>query len=363
MNHVAPGLRNGSEADSDFEEFYAAVIGRDPSYEGRFVYAVRTTGVYCRPGCKSRSPLRANVEFFPAPARAREAGYRACLRCIPDTSRTADERIVRACKYIEASTNAPTLRELGKLVAMSESHFQRAFSAQMGVSPRQYARVVRETRLRAALESNASITHAIYDAGYGSASHAYGNVRSSLGMSISEFRAGGRDATIAFAIVNSRMGLVLVAATARGVCRVDMSEDASDLELRLRQAFPNAAIGRADDGLETTASLIVRYLAGETAWPMLPVDVRASAFQARVWSALRDVAPGTTMSYSELARAIGSPSSARAVARACASNPVALLIPCHRIVPSSGGTGGYRWDPERKKRLLELERSREPAAK
>lgn len=336
--------------------YYTALAARDRTFDGVFVYGVRTTGVYCRPSCSSRRPRPENVDYFSDAAKARDAGFRACKRCRPDETETADARIVAACRYIDDVEHAPTLRELSERAGMSESHFQRKFTAALGVSPRAYALAAREERLRGALRGAPSVTGAIYDAGFNSASQAYGNASSAFGMSLSQFRSGGKGVEISYALADSALGKVLVAATSRGVCRVDISSDANGLEMRLRQTFPRATIVRSDEGLETTTSVIVRYLSGDGAWPKLPVDVRASAFQARVWSALREISPGFTMSYAQLATAIGSPSAARAVARACASNPVALLIPCHRIVPSSGGVGGYRWDSERKRRLLDMER-------
>lgn len=337
------------------DDFYTALCARDARFEGRFCYGVKTTGVYCRPTCKSRRPLRKNVEFYESTAAARAAGYRPCKRCRPDASpATFDQRFLRVCRAIEAAEETPTLRELASLVAMSESHLQRAFKAAVGVSPREYAAMVRDDRLRSGLRTGASVTSAIFDAGFGSSSQAYGERR--LGMTPSEFRSGGKTATITCAIVESALGRVLVAATPRGVCRVDLDDDASALEQRLRAEFPRATIERADDRLASTTSLIVDYLSGTKAWPNLPVDIRATAFQSRVWEALRALHPGSTTTYSELADALGDPKAARAVARACASNPVALLIPCHRVLAKSGELAGYRWGLERKRRLLALER-------
>ncbi|MEO9171279.1 MAG: methylated-DNA--[protein]-cysteine S-methyltransferase [Candidatus Baltobacteraceae bacterium] len=341
---------------------YDALVARDAAYEGRFVYAVKTTGVYCRPTCKSRRPLRANVEFFLGADEARAAGYRACKRCKPEQAIAIDDRMIRLCRYLESAEQAPTLRELREFIGLSETHLQRRFKAEIGMSPRRYSAIVRETRLRSRLQDPGSVTDAIYNAGFSSASQVYGNGAATLGMSLAQFRAGGKKAEIVYAIVDSTLGNVLVAGTRSGICRVDIATSPGELEARLNREFPHASITRTDDRLESTTSLIVRYLSGDGAWPKLPVDVRASAFQARVWHALREIAPGTTMSYAQLARVIGSPTAARAVARACATNPIALLIPCHRIVPSAGGVGRYRWDPERKKRLLEIERTRAEAS-
>ncbi len=283
-------------------------------------YGVRTTGIYCRAGCKSRRPLPQNMVYFATTADARAAGFRACKRCRPDEDAAIDERIAQACRILDVASEALTLAELGERVGLSPGHLQRRFTAIVGMSPHRYAKLAREER---------------YDLP----------------------RKGGKGLTVTYAIVASTLGRVLVAATQRGICRVDIAEHDRILEQRLREAFPAAQLERSDDGLESATSRIVAYLANEGPWPLLPLDVRATAFQMRVWDALRDIAPGRTMEYGQLARAIGSPSAARAVARAVATNPIALLIPCHRIVPASGGVGGYRWGMKRKERLLQLESS------
>jgi AraC family transcriptional regulator, regulatory protein of adaptative response / methylated-DNA-[protein]-cysteine methyltransferase len=283
-------------------------------------YGVRTTGIYCRAGCKSRRPLPQNVRHFATTADARAAGFRACKRCRPDDAVAIDERIAHACRILDSAPEAVTLAELGARVGYSPAHLQRRFSAVVGMSPHRYAKLAREERYELP-------------------------------------RNGGKGLTVTYAIVASTLGRVLVAATQRGICRVDIAERDRALEQRLRGAFPSAQLERGEDRLESATSRIVAYLANEGPWPLLPIDVRATAFQMRVWDALRDIAPGQTMEYGQLARAIGSPSAARAVARAVATNPIALLIPCHRIVPASGGVGGYRWGPRRKERLLQLEAS------
>ncbi len=281
-------------------------------------YGVRTTGVYCRTGCKSRPALPHNVRYFATTADARTAGFRACKRCRPDDAATIDERITHACRILDSSGETLTLAELGERVGMSPGHLQRRFTAVIGMSPHRYAKLAAQERY---------------------------NVP----------RKGGKGLSVFYAIVDSQLGRVLVAATQRGIARVDIGERDGALEQRLRDAFSSAHLERSEDRLESATSRIVAYLANEGPWPLLPIDVRATAFQMRVWDALRDIAPGRTMEYGELARAIGSPSAARAVARAVATNPIALLIPCHRIVPASGGVGGYRWGPQRKERLLQLE--------
>lgn len=283
-------------------------------------YGVRTTGVYCRTGCKSRRPLARNVRYFATTADARAAGFRACKRCRPDDAARIDERIAHACRILDTAAETVTLAELGERVGLSPGHVQRRFTALIGMSPHRYAKLAREER---------------YDVP----------------------RKGGKGLSITYTIVDSALGSVLVAATQRGICRVDIGDRTRSLEQRLREAFPSAQFERSDDRLESATSRIVAYLANQGPWPLLPLDVRATAFQMRVWDALRDIAPGRTMEYGQLARAIGSPSAARAVARAVATNPIALLIPCHRIVPASGGVGRYRWGPRRKERLLQLESS------
>lgn len=281
-------------------------------------YGVRTTGIYCRAGCKSRRPLPQNVRYFVTTADARAAGFRACKRCRPDDAAAIDERIAHACRILDASAETMTLAELSQRVGLSAGHLQRRFTAVLGMSPHRYAKLARDERYEVAPK-------------------------------------GGKGLSIAYAIVTSTIGRVLVAATQRGVCRVDIGEGDRALEHRLREAFPSAQLKRSADRLESATSRIVAYLANEGPWPLLPIDVRATAFQMRVWDALRDIAPGRTMEYGALAKAIGSPTAARAVARAVATNPIALLIPCHRIVPASGDAGGYRWGAERKQRLLQLE--------
>jgi AraC family transcriptional regulator of adaptative response/methylated-DNA-[protein]-cysteine methyltransferase len=298
-------------------ERYEAILRRDRACDERFVYAVRTTGVYCRPSCASRRPLERNVCYFESGAAAQSAGFRACKRCGPGVAATIDERIVNACRLLDAAEEPLTLERLGELVGLSPTYLQRRFTREIGLSPHRYAQRGRERYVR----------------------------------------EGGHGKTISYAVVPSKLGCVLVAATQRGICRVDLAEGERELIARLHDAFRFATFVRAEDALESATSRIIAYLDADGPWPLLPVDVRATAFQLRVWEALRALAPGTTMHYGELARALGSPGAARAVARACASNPIALLIPCHRIVPQSGGVGGYRWGPERKRALLERERT------
>ncbi|MDP9018219.1 MAG: methylated-DNA--[protein]-cysteine S-methyltransferase [Candidatus Eremiobacteraeota bacterium] len=341
-------------------EFYDAIARRDQSFVGRFLYGVRTTGVFCLPTCPSRQPKRENVEFFADAQAACTGGYRPCKRCRPDRGDSVDERILQACRIIEANLEDLKLKALAAKVGLSETYFQRRFKKEVGVSPRQYALVVKEQLLRANLKRTGTVTRAIQDAGFDSASAVYAQSVKPLGMTPRAFAGGAETELIRFAIVQSALGWVLVASTARGICRVDLDAQREVLEQRVHREFPKARFERADDSLESATSLLVSFLAGQKSWPLLPVDVRATAFQSRVWEALRTIVSGKTLTYGELAAAIGSPKSVRAVAHACASNPIALLIPCHRIVPASGGIGGYRWGQERKAALLALEESAAP---
>jgi AraC family transcriptional regulator of adaptative response/methylated-DNA-[protein]-cysteine methyltransferase len=340
--------------------FYAALVRRDPAFDGTFWYGVTTTGVYCRPICKSRQPLERNVAFFTDVAAARAAGYRACKRCHPDEAAGMPQPawLARARELLDASDDRLTLDALAARVGVSRAHLQRTFTATFGVSPRAYAAAARERRLRDALRSGASVTDATYASGFGSGSRVYDASTTTLGTTPARYRAGAPGTALAFGIVRSPFGFVIVAATERGIAHVALGDDAAALERALREEFPAASIERADDRVESATSALIRYLAADGPWPELPLDVRATAFQTRVWDALRRLAPGTTTSYGELARALGNPRATRAVARACATNPVALLIPCHRVIASDGAMRGYRWGVERKRRLLEIERLR-----
>lgn len=336
---------------------YDALVRRDERFDGVFFYGVTSTGVVCRPSCKSRTPRPENVRFFPDLETAQAAGMRPCKRCKPQTAAAGvEQRYVELCRAIERAGDLPSLRELAAISGLSASHVQRRFKAAIGVSPKAYAQTIKRERLRTALKNAATATAALYDAGLNSPSQAYDRDASPLAMTPAQFARGAVNVAISYTIAASAMGRVLIAMTERGVCRVDLDDSDGVLEDRLKAEYPHASLTRTDPQNVTAASLIVAYLAGEGPWPLLPVDVRGTAFQTRVWEALRRIAPGTTASYTELAAMIGSPNAARAVARACASNAIALLIPCHRIVPQSGGTGGYRWNPKRKERLLELER-------
>jgi AraC family transcriptional regulator, regulatory protein of adaptative response / methylated-DNA-[protein]-cysteine methyltransferase len=344
----------------DAETAWEAVLGRDARLDGRLVYAVRTTGVYCRPSCPSRRPRRENVLFFAAPSDAETAGFRACARCGPASGAGLDA-VRRAAAYLERHLDERiTLRDLAAAVGLSPFHLQRSFRRVYGVSPKAFQDGRRLGRFRARVRAGDPVGVATYEAGFGSSRGLYDVARARLGMTPGAYRRGGAGETIRFTVVPSDLGRVLVAATDRGVCSVALGDDAEPLEAALRGEFPGAAIVRDDAALAALVDEVGRAAAGEAGRAALPLDLRGTAFQLRVWDALRAVPRGRTRTYSELAAAIGAPRAVRAVARACASNPVALVVPCHRIVRGDGGMGGYRWGLDRKRALLERERGIHP---
>lgn len=335
---------------------WRAVEQRDRRYDGRFVYAVSSTRIYCRPSCASRRPTRSRVEFFGSPAAAERAGYRACRRCHPAGGPAAiDRAVARACEYISAHPDEPaTLATLARVVGVSAFHLQRAFKRIMGLSPREYRDAERRRRLTARLRRGDSVSRATYEAGFGSSSRVY---ERRLGMSPGAVRKGGEGQRIQFSIVHSPLGRLLVAYTEHGVCSVKIGNDDRQLEQALRAEFPRAETRAAGPAIHEWATAIVASLDGATP-DAVPIDAQGTAFQWRVWHALQRIPRGTTLSYSEVAKKIGQPAAARAVARACATNPVALVIPCHRVVREDGALGGYRWGIERKQALLEREAGR-----
>jgi AraC family transcriptional regulator of adaptative response/methylated-DNA-[protein]-cysteine methyltransferase len=341
------------------EAAWAAVLARDEDYDGRFVYAVATTGVYCRPTCPSRRPRRENVAFYAAPGEAEAAGFRACRRCRPDRAdpSATDRALERARELLAAAVDEPpTLEELGRRVGVSAFHLQRIFKRRFGVSPREYVQAARAGRLKESLRRGETVSRATYEAGFGSGSRVYESAGALLGMTPAAYRHGGRGVHIGYTVASSPLGPILVAATERGVCAVTFGDDPRALEEGLRSEFPAADLQRDDAGLSDWAAAIAAFAAGERRALDLPLDVRATAFQLRVWRALREIPFGATASYGEVAAAIGQPRAARAVARACAGNRVAMAIPCHRVVPATGEVGGYRWGADRKRRLLAQER-------
>ncbi len=342
-------------------ERWRAVEARDARFDGAFVFAVATTGVYCRPSCPSRRPKRRNVRFYAVPEAAEWAGYRACRRCRPGDAEARDPRldaVRRACRYIEGHDDGPpTLAALGAHVNLSAHHLQRSFKAVMGITPRHYADARRLDRLKGLLRDGDDVAGALYEAGYGSSSRLYEKAPSQLGMTPATYRRGGAGARIAYTIVDSPLDRLLVGATERGVCALYLGDDESALEATLVAEYPAATIVRDDAGLGRWVDAVLAHLDGRAPHLDLPLDVRATAFQRRVWEALRAIPYGETRSYGEVARAIGQPTARRAVARACATNPVAVVVPCHRVVAASGALAGYRWGTERKQALLAKERA------
>ena len=336
-----------------------AVSNRDAHWDGAFVYAVPSTRVYCRPTCPSRRPRRDGVSFFATTAAARAAGFRACRRCHPDQPPSLPagvDRVRRACAAIAANPGAsPTLADLSRRVGTGPHHLLRTFKQLLGVSPREYRDACRIGALKAGLRNGHGVAAATYDAGYGSGSRVYEQSPSMLGMTPASYARGGKGATVGYVVVASRLGRLLVAATTRGVCAVKIGAGDRALEADLRAEFPNARVDRADRRLAGWVATIVASLERGAPDPRLPLDVRATAFQRRVWRELQRIPRGATASYGEVARRVGRPSAARAVARACATNPIALVVPCHRVVRGNGELGGYHWGVDRKRRLLEEE--------
>lgn len=349
MNAAAPSI--------DQDPRWRALTRRDPA--AGFFYAVRTTGVYCRPSCPARTPNPRNVSFHATAEAARAAGFRPCLRCRPDEPPPAERRaalVARACRAIEAAESAPSLAALAREAGLSPHHFHRLFKAVAGLTPRDYAAAHRAGRLRRALDAGGTVTEAIQDAGYSSSSRFYESSDALLGMTPTAFRAGGPQLEIAFAVGQSSLGAVLVARSDKGVCAILLGDDPDALVRDLQDRFPRARLVGGDQGFEALVARVVGLVEAPRLGADLPLDVRGTAFQRRVWQALQAIPPGRTASYAEIARAIGAPGSVRAVAGACAANPIAVAIPCHRVVRSDGGLSGYRWGVERKQSLLARER-------
>jgi AraC family transcriptional regulator of adaptative response/methylated-DNA-[protein]-cysteine methyltransferase len=336
-----------------------AVVAHDRSADGLFVYAVRSTGVYCRPSCASRRPRRDRVTFFETPAEARTAGFRECRRCRPDGTPAPDpwvDKIRRACVYLSNVDGHPSLATLAARIGGSPYHLQRNFRRLVGVTPREYADACRLRKVKRRLRGGADVTGALFEAGYGSSSRFYERAAPKLGMTPSTYRRGGAGMHIRYTIVESALGRLLVASTSRGVCAVAMGSSDAELERALAREYPSATIAADSGGLAKWTNAILAYLEGRRPRLDLPLDVQATAFQWQVWQALAAIPYGETRTYRDVAAAIGRPRAVRAVARACATNPVALAIPCHRVVAADGSAGGYRWGAARKKMLLTTER-------
>jgi AraC family transcriptional regulator of adaptative response/methylated-DNA-[protein]-cysteine methyltransferase len=336
-----------------------AVVARDGRRDGDFVFAVSSTGVYCRPSCAARRPRRENVQFFARPEEAEQAGYRACLRCRPKAFRENPEsqEIKKICRFIEQHLDEPlTLDRLGKEFRQSPFHLQRKFKAALGITPREYADSCRLQTLKRNLQAGDSVTRAMYDAGYGSSSRLYERTASQLGMTPDKYRRGAIAANIRYASADSPLGRMMVGATDRGVCSIQFGRTDGELLEGLKREFPFAARKEDKGGLRSWMDALLKHMRGKDLDSALPLDIRATAFQRRVWTYLQSIPFGETRSYSAVAKAIGQPTACRAVARACATNPVAVEIPCHRVVREDESMGGYRWGIERKKTLLQMER-------
>lgn len=344
-----------------------AVSGKDRNQDGKFVFGVMTTGVYCRPSCPGRRPLRKNVRFYETPAEAERDGLRACLRCRPLAAAGQDpntERIQALCDYIRqncGSGEALSLKNLSERASLSPFHLQRSFKAVVGLTPKQFIEACRMESLKSELRSGRPVTDAIYEAGFGSGSRVYERADTRLGMTPAEYRAGGRKVAITYVLIESPLGPLMIGATDRGLCFLEFGDSREELEQRLRREYPAAAVapmkGPVSEPFHQWVDALTNYLRGEPIRTNLPVDVQATAFQLKVWKYLQSIPAGEVRSYSEVARAIGEPKAARAVARACATNPVAIAIPCHRVIRENGELGGYRWGIERKRVLVDKERA------
>ena len=340
------------------DQAWTAFEARDRAFDGRFFVAVSTTGIYCRPSCPARRPRRENAAIYHEEAAVRAAGYRPCLRCKPDEVARDRAAVAKAVQLIEEAETLPRLEELAAAVSYARHHFQRLFTRDLGVSPAAYARALRSRRAERTLEESASVTDAIYDAGYSAPSRFYQDAGERLGMTPSVWRDGGRGATIRFAVVDSPLGPLLIAATDRGICRLTFDED----EGALRRRFPHATILADDGAMAELVSGVLQAVATPSAMPELPLDVAGTAFQQAVWAELRKIPPGETRSYAEIAAAVGQPGAVRAVGTANGSNPVAVLVPCHRVIRSDGSLGGYAGGLDRKRRLLRAETDGEPGS-
>jgi len=357
-NSMKPASHHPGDAQPNNDQCWSSVVTRDSARDGEFVFAVATTGVYCRPSCPARRPRRENVRFFSRPEQAEKAGFRACLRCRPRSfsGHPQSDSAKEICRYIEQHLDEPiTLERLGKVFRQSPFHLQRRFKAALGITPREYADSCRLRQLKRSLQAGDNVTRAMYDAGYGSSSRLYEKTASQLGMTPDKYRRGAIAASIRYAIADSPLGRMLIAATDRGVCAIQFARSDGELIEGLKREFPFATRKPDEGGLQAWVAALLSKMTGRELNAALPLDIRATAFQRRVWTYLQSIPFGATRSYGQVAKAIGQPSASRAVARACATNPVAVAIPCHRVVREDGNISGYRWGVERKKTLLEME--------
>lgn len=350
---------DAEQAASGFDDqLWQAILRRDPAWDGRAYYGVITTGIYCRPTCPSRRPHRTNVGFYPAPELAEAAGFRPCKRCTPRgaSQRDADAALVAsACRVIESAESEPALAELAQMANLSPAHFHRLFKSVVGVTPKSYATARRRIRVQAQLNGGSSVTHAIFEAGYNSSARFYAGAKGMLGMSPTAYRAGGAHTALRYAVGSCSLGCLLVAASDVGIAAILIGDHESALMDDLKTRFPNACLTVGDHRFQATVTAVVHLVEEPQSGLALPLDIRGTAFQHRVWEALRAIPSGQTASYAEIARAIDRPKAIRAVAAACAANPAAVAIPCHRVVRSDGGLSGYRWGVSRKRALLERE--------
>lgn len=353
-----PGPVETADSHSSDDSLWLAVVTRDTAMDDRFFYGVKTTGVYCRPSCGARTPRPENVTFFDSVGEAEQAGFRPCRRCHPRQPPLARRHlalITRLCREMAEAETPPTLATLARQAGISPSHLRRLFKAATGITPKAYGDALRAGRVRNALARGGSVTEAIYTAGFNSNSRFYEQAEALLGMTPGCYRARGRDISIRFAVGQSSLGAVLVAASEHGICAIFLGDDPDTLVRDLQDRFPNAELRGADGDFERWMAMVVGLVEAPASDPDLPLDIRGTAFQQRVWQALRSIPPGTTVSYGELADKLGMPGAARAVAGACGANPLAVAIPCHRVVRSDGGLSGYRWGVARKRTLLERE--------
>ncbi len=341
------------------DDYWQAVLAKDARFDGTFLYAVRSTGIYCRPSCPARRPRREQVLFFPLPEAAQQEGFRPCQRCTPENATNPPSDLVqRVCHYIDCHLERPlTLATLSEAVNISPHHLQRTFKRIMGITPRQYAQARRLSGLKAQLKEGQTVTTALYETGYGSSSRLYEQVSTKLGMTPATYRRGGKGMHINYTLVDCSLGRLLVAITERGVCATSLGNSDAELVGALLEEYPAAEFYRDDINLSMWVQNLLDHLNGKQIHLDLPLDFQATAFQWRVWEELQAIPYGSTRSYSEIAQAIGHPKAVRAVARACATNPVSLVIPCHRVIRGDGSLGGYRWGLERKQVLIQEEQT------
>ena len=348
--------------DLSREALWQGILKRKRQYDGICFYGVTSTLVYCRFHCPSKRPNLGNTRFFFSREGAEKAGFRPCKRCRPDKAEVPilqdnAAKLLKVCRHIESCDYAPTLRELARRLQWSPFYLQRVFKDALGITPRQFADAHRQQRFRKALKAGDGIAMATYDAGYGSSSRVYEKSARYLGMTPKAYMEHGKKQEIQYSVLKCPLGFLLLATTKKGICAVHIGDSRRALVDAFKQEFKKADIHETRSELSHWAQMLIDYIAGDIPWPRLPYDVRATAFQRKVWERLRTIPEGQTVHYSEIAAEIGRPSAVRAVARAVASNPVAIVVPCHRVVPKAGGVGGYRWGPERKKKLLSIEKN------